>query len=124
MAPQVQNLMNQVANRSSFTSALGLGLRRLGTFGAEGPGIMQLSMLPQGDTLRRNRQLGCCQNSGNSRSSSGMHSAAWLTCGCAKGELQRYRDDHTLLVRKRSEHKFAMEAQLKAPPHAVCVTRL
>ena len=58
MAPQVQNLMNQVANRSSFTSALGLGLRRLGTFGAEGPGIMQLSMLPQGDTLRRNRQLG------------------------------------------------------------------
>ena len=27
-------------------------------FGAKGPGIMQLSMLPQGDTLRRNSQLG------------------------------------------------------------------
>ena len=58
MAPQVQTLMSQVANRSGFTSALGLGLRRLGTFGSDGTGIMQLSMLPQGDTLRRNRQLG------------------------------------------------------------------
>ena len=58
MAPNVQTLMSQVSNRSGFTSALGLALRRLGTFGNEGPGILRLSMLPQSATLRRNRQLG------------------------------------------------------------------
>lgn len=58
MAPNVQSLMSQVSNRSGFTAALGLALRRLGTFGHEGPGMLQLSMLPQSATLRRNRQLG------------------------------------------------------------------
>ncbi len=58
MSSQVQALAGQVANRSGFTSALGLGLRRLGTFGNEGPGILRLSMLPQGAKLRKNRQLG------------------------------------------------------------------
>ena len=58
MSPPVQNLISQVANRSGFTSALGLRLRRLGTFGDDGPGLMQLSMLPQGATLCRNRQIG------------------------------------------------------------------
>ena len=36
VAMNVQGLMAQVSNRSGFTSALGLGLRRLGTFGNEG----------------------------------------------------------------------------------------
>jgi Tfp pilus assembly protein PilN len=58
MAPNVQALVSQVSNRSGFTSALGLALRRLGTFGNEGPGILQLSMLPQSATLKKNRQLG------------------------------------------------------------------
>ena len=58
MAMNVQGLMSQVSNRSGFTSALGLGLRRLGTFGNEGAGLIRLSMLPQTATLRRNRQLG------------------------------------------------------------------
>lgn len=58
MAMGVQGLVAQVANKSGFTSALGLGLRRLGTFGDEEPGLVKLSMLPQGKTLRRNRQLG------------------------------------------------------------------
>jgi len=58
VAMNVQGLMAQVSNRSGFTSALGLGLRRLGTFGNEGPGLIRLSMLPQAETLRRNRQLG------------------------------------------------------------------
>jgi Tfp pilus assembly protein PilN/Tfp pilus assembly PilM family ATPase len=58
MAMGVQGLLSQVANKSGFTSALGLGLRRLGTFGNEGPGLVKLSMLPQAPTLRKNRQLG------------------------------------------------------------------
>ena len=58
MAPHVQNMMAQVSNRSGFTSALGLALRRLGTFGNDGPGMLRLSMLPQGAVLRKNRQLG------------------------------------------------------------------
>ena len=47
MSPPVQNLVSQFANRSGFILALGLGLRRLGTFGKDGPGLKQLSMLPQ-----------------------------------------------------------------------------
>jgi len=58
MSPHIQNMMAQVSNRSGFTSALGLALRRLGTFGNDGPGMLRLSMLPQGATLRKNRQLG------------------------------------------------------------------
>lgn len=58
MPAAIQGLVSQVANRSGFTSALGLGLRRLGTFGDEGPGLVKLSMLPQGPKLKRNRQLG------------------------------------------------------------------
>jgi len=58
MAPHVQTMMSRVSNRSGFTAALGLALRRLGTFGNEGPGILRLSMLPHGHNLRRNRQLG------------------------------------------------------------------
>ena len=58
MAPHVQNMLSQVSNRSGFTSALGLALRRLGTFGNDGPGMLRLSMLPQGAVLRKNRQLG------------------------------------------------------------------
>ena len=57
VAMSVQGLVSQVANKSGFTSALGLGLRRLGTFGDEGPGLVKLSMLPQGSKLRKNRQL-------------------------------------------------------------------
>ncbi len=63
MAMSVQGLVSQVANKSGFTSALGLGLRRLGTFGNDGPGLVKLSMLPQGATLRKNRQLGVVSRS-------------------------------------------------------------
>lgn len=58
MPAAIEGLVSQVANRSGFTSVLGLGLRRLGTFGDNGPGLLKLSMLPQGSTLKRNRQLG------------------------------------------------------------------
>ena len=57
LAMNVQGLVSQIANKSGFTSALGLGLWRLGTFGDDGPGLIKLSMLPQGPTLRRNRQF-------------------------------------------------------------------
>jgi len=57
LAMSVQETVSNTTNRSTFTSALGLGLWRLGTFGNEGPGLIKLSMLPQGPTLRRNRQL-------------------------------------------------------------------
>ena len=63
LAMGVQGLVSQVANRSGFTSALGLGLRRLGTFGSDGPGLVRFSMLPQGATIRKNRQLGVVSRS-------------------------------------------------------------
>jgi len=58
MAQPVENLLTQVSNKSGFASAFGLALRKLGTFGDDGPGIIRLSMLPQSESLRRNRQLG------------------------------------------------------------------
>ena len=63
MAPPVEHLLAKVTNRSGFTSALGLGLRKLGTFGETGAGLIQLSLLPQAATLRRNRQLGVISKS-------------------------------------------------------------
>ena len=58
MAQPVESLLSQVSNKSGFASAFGLGLRKLGTFGDDGPGIIRLSLLPQSATLRRNRQMG------------------------------------------------------------------
>lgn len=58
MSAPVESLLTQVNNKSGFASAFGLALRKLGTFGDQGSGIIKLSMLPQSETLCRNRQMG------------------------------------------------------------------
>lgn len=63
LSQPVSQLLSKVGNVSGFGSAFGLGLRRLGTFGEPDRGLIQLSMLPNADTLRRNRQMGVVSRS-------------------------------------------------------------
>jgi len=63
LAQPVETRLAAVQNRSSLASIFGLGLRRLGTFGETGAGLIRLSMLPQAATLQRNRQLGVVSRS-------------------------------------------------------------
>lgn len=63
LSQPVTQLLSKVGNVSGFGSAFGLGLRRLGTFGEPDRGLIQLSMLPHADTLRRNRQMGVVSRS-------------------------------------------------------------
>ena len=53
----VGQLMGQIENKSGFAAAFGLGLRKLGTFGEKESTLFNLSMLPKGRVLRRNRQF-------------------------------------------------------------------
>jgi Tfp pilus assembly protein PilN len=55
--------LQNAQNKSGFASTLGLALSKLGTFGDQGGGLINLSMLPQAVTLRRNRQMGVISNS-------------------------------------------------------------
>lgn len=63
LALPVQQLLGNVQNKSGFASTLGLALRKLGTYGEKGAGLIQLSMLPQAATLRQNRQIGVISGS-------------------------------------------------------------
>jgi Tfp pilus assembly PilM family ATPase len=63
MALPVERLFSDVQNKSGFASTFGLALRKLGTFGDPGAGLIRLSMLPQANSLRRNRQLGVVSKS-------------------------------------------------------------
>ena len=53
----------QISNKSTFASALGTSMRHLGTFGDKESSLFHLSLLPQADTLRRNRQFGVISRS-------------------------------------------------------------
>lgn len=63
LSQPVSQLLSKVGNVSGFGSVFGLGLRRLGTFGESDRGLIQLSMLPHADILRRNRQMGIISRS-------------------------------------------------------------
>ena len=63
IARPTEALLQNAQNKSGFASTLGLALSKLGTFGDQGGGLINLSMLPQAVTLRRNRQMGVISNS-------------------------------------------------------------
>ena len=54
---------SQIGNKSAFAAAFGTGMRHLGTFGDKESSLFHLSLLPQANTLRRNRQFGVISRS-------------------------------------------------------------
>jgi hypothetical protein len=58
LAPPAAQALASASNASCFAVPFGLGMRKLGTFGDNDPGLINLSLLPHADNLRRNRQMG------------------------------------------------------------------